>query len=68
MSSFYHGKSENTFTAIKVWEHATGNKGTLAVHARSVTHTDAMKVWHEFKVNKENHTTIRILQSANKCS
>jgi len=64
-------RNENTFTitSFRDWKHAAGIKITLPIHARYATHSDTMKAWHEFEVNKENHTTIKsILQGANKSS
>ena len=40
------------------WKHAPGKKGSLSLHATSVTHSSAMVAWQQFQLNREHRTSL----------
>ena len=47
-----------TQVGFRDWKHATGQKGRLIGHRKSMAHVEAVHTWKEYKVNIQHGTTI----------
>ena len=53
-------RTDAPFTQIgfRDWKHATGQKGRLIEHRKSMAHVEAILTWEEYKLNLQRETTI----------
>lgn len=52
-------ESTFTLTGFRNWKHAMGKKGIVACHDKCDVHKQAVIDWNQYKVNMQNHTSVR---------